>query len=454
MKSNSHSLRVALIWNGAVFQEKSFGEKNERVITIGDSDKSVFTVVSSGLPAEFQMFERTGSGYTLRFTNKVTGRVTIGGKEQDLKDLISSNVAKKSSSVSTDVGQAEVYEVELSLEDWGLIDAGEAGFFFQVTEPARGVAAFSVATLEGPVVTSLAFSMIVHVAFLIYAMLYYDPNAKLENIMNYDRFAKFLVSDVTEPIEEEIVEVPEEDTTGKRAGGEEGKFGDEDSDIPDSKIPKTDGEMVDKIDVKNIGINKALSSNLLGSGPLKNIFGESDGFDAKMNVAMSGEGGELVVGRGAGGMGMRGTGSGGGGEGFGRVGGLGKVDTGGGKGTGAKIGKAAKKKVTSKLSQGAPQVGNFCDAGNIRRVVSGRSNAIRACFERELQTNPSLSGQITAQWRIGLDGSVDNAMVANSTMNNRDVEGCIIRVIQRMRFEKPDGGICVISYPFVFSGLE
>ena len=88
--------------------------------------------------------------------------------------------------------------------------------------------------------------------------------------------------------------------------------------------------MKDEIDVKNLGVNKALSSKLLGSGPLKNIFGDTEGFDSKMNVAMSGEGGELQIGRGAGGMGMRGVGKGGGGEGFGRIGGLGKVDTGGG----------------------------------------------------------------------------------------------------------------------------
>ena len=110
-------------------------------------------------------------------------------------------------------------------------------------------------------------------------------------------------------------------------GGEEGKFGEEESDIPESKIPKVDAwKLVDEIDVKNISVNKALGSKMLGAGPLKNIFGNQEGFDSKMNVAMSGEGGELVVGRGAGGMGFRGTGKGGGGEGFGRIGGLGKVD--------------------------------------------------------------------------------------------------------------------------------
>ena len=109
MKSNSHSLRVALIWNGVVFQEKSFGEKNETVITVGDSDTNVFTVMDSGMSSDFPMFERTDSGYKLRFTSILSGRVTVGGKEQDLKTLISSNAVKKHS--------ADIYEIDLKRDD-------------------------------------------------------------------------------------------------------------------------------------------------------------------------------------------------------------------------------------------------------------------------------------------------------------------------------------------------
>ncbi|MEC9399824.1 MAG: AgmX/PglI C-terminal domain-containing protein, partial [Myxococcota bacterium] len=100
------------------------------------------------------------------------------------------------------------------------------------------------------------------------------------------------------------------------------------------------------------------------------------------------------------------------------------------------------------------KIGDFCDKNNIRRVVNAKSNAIRYCFEQELQSNPSLSGKIIAQWNVNLDGSVMAASVASSTMNNKKVEGCITRVIKRMRFQKPNGGICVINYPFIFSGIE
>ncbi|MFU8804309.1 MAG: AgmX/PglI C-terminal domain-containing protein [Bradymonadaceae bacterium] len=455
MSSNTHNLRVALVWNGTIYQEKSFSQTSEPIVTLGDEESNLFTIPAPGLPAVFPMFERTPDGYKLRFTDKLEGSVHLDEEEYDVEDLISSNRSTKVETVNTESGSATTYEINLRFGDWGVLSLGKVNIFFQLLEKSDKVAGRGVkGTFEGVLVLMLFMASIAHVIFLLICFLAFDPRAEFDDLDNYDRFVRFLVDDVEDPLEEEEVDEPEEDTTGKKAGEEEGEFGDPDEDIPESKIPKHDAEMVDEIDVKNIGLNKALGSELLGAGPLKNIFGDSEGFDATMDVAMSGEGGDLVVGRGAGGMGMRGVGKGGGGEGFGRIGGLGKVDTGGGKGTGAKIGKKKARKVEPKLSTGTPQVGDFCDAANIRSVVGARSNAIRYCFERELQTNPSLSGQITAQWTIGLDGAVSRASVASSTMNNNTVEGCIVRVIQRMRFEKPDGGMCVINYPFVFSGIE
>ncbi|AWV89488.1 AgmX/PglI C-terminal domain-containing protein [Bradymonas sediminis] len=401
------------------------------------------------------MFERTDEGYTARFTNKIDGSISVDGEDWDLEELIEDKKASRQDSVNTENGSADVYQVLVKEGDWGMFQLGNINVFFQVLVqneviPARGIRG----RIEMALLACLSLSAMLHIIFLIWTLLGYDPDAHLERQMISDRFVEFMAEDIADPLEEEELEIPEEDTTGKKAGGEEGKFGDEDSEIPESKVPKVDGEMVDEIDVKNIGVNAALGSEILGAGPLKDIFGNQEGFDSKMNVAMSGEGGDLVIGRGAGGMGMRGVGKGGGGEGFGRIQGLGKVDTGGGKGTGGGIGKKKARKVKPKLSQGTPQIGDFCDKGNIRRVVSAKSNAIKYCFERELQQNPKLSGKISAQWKVGLDGKVMSASIASTTMNNRKVEGCIARVIQRMRFDKPDGGICIINYPFVFTGIE
>lgn len=455
MNSEQNNLRVAVVWNGTVFQEKTYTRLSNPIVTVGEADDAQFGVPAPGLPDKLEMFERTDGGYTVRFTDKVEGTISVDEEEWTIEELIDESEATKMDKVATEEGSANVYELTVHPGDWGVIKLGDVDIFFQNIEkagaiPGRGFfGIFEVSMLVSCVLAGLFL-----VGFVIAALLSFDVDAQYDQPQISDRWVEFMVEDVEDPLEEEETPEPEEDTTGKKAGGEEGKFGAEDSDIPESKIPKVDGEMVKEVDVKNIGVNKALGSKLLGAGPLKNIFGNQDGFDAKMNVAMSGEGGELVVGRGAGGMGMRGTGSGGGGQGFGRVGGLGKVDTGGGKGVGGKIGKKKARKVKPKMSRGTPKIGDFCDKGNIRRVVSAKGNAIRYCYEKELQMNPKLSGKVIAQWKIGLDGKVMSASIASSTINNRKVEGCIARVIKRMRFEKPDGGICVINYPFVFSGIE
>ena len=453
MSSNNHTLRVALVWNGSVYREKTFSQTSDPVVTVGDAEDNVFNTPSQGIPSEFEMFEREDGGYNIRFTETLEGSVTINGDEQSLDDLIEQNQAIPVDSVSTIDGMTQIYEMSFAPGDWGLVQLGGVNLYFQVLGQPAVVAGRGFQGIDMPVVGTVALAGILHITFLLIAFLAFDINPELERRKIPDRFAKFMVSDVEDPLEKEKKDESSEDTTAKKAGGKEGKFGKKDK-KKENKTPKVDGPMKKKVDVKNIGVNKMLASKKLGSGPLKNIFGNQDGFDSKMKVAMSGEGGELQVGRGQGGMGLRGTGSGGGGEGFGRVQGLGNVDTGGGKGTGAKLGEKKQREVEPNMSRGQPKVGDFCDKGNIRKVVQAKSNAIQYCYERQLQKNPKLKGKIKAQWKVALDGSVKTASVVQSTIGNSQVESCITRVIKRMRFEKPDGGICIINYPFVFSGVQ
>jgi TonB family protein len=245
----------------------------------------------------------------------------------------------------------------------------------------------------------------------------------------------------------------EEEDVGKKAEGEEGKFGDPD-DEPDkeNKVPKRDGAMAAKIDVKNIGLADLLSNKLGKDGAISSILSDNtDAFENRMAVAMAGTGSELVVGYGAGGMGFRGTGSGGGGTGgYGRIHGLGRVDTGGGMGMRAGLGSKKGRKVGEiKISGGGSQ--GFCQKGNIEAVVKQRAGAIRACYESELQLRDDLTGKVVIRWTIDPEGRVDGASVTNSTLGNEKVERCMMTVIRRMRFQKPDSGICIVQWPFVFS---
>jgi len=440
------SLRVALLWNGTVVSEQTFTRMSAPGVFVGESARNHFIAPTDRVPDSFEMFTRRRDGvYVLELTDELSGDLELDGEPRDIESLRTSA------------------RVELSQGDWGTIELGEYNqLFFQVLDevlvaPRRNVFG-AVTGLSAALASFIALSGVVHAAFLLAAFLSYNPDAQLDPLFIENRFAQFDVQDIKEPEPEEPEEEAVDDSeelTAKRAEGEEGKFGAEEAEVEESKLADVDGPLAKEIDATNIGVNEALSSELLGSGPLKNIFGNQGGFDSKIKVAMNGEGGDIVVGRGANGMGMRGTGNGGGGkDGFGRIAGIGSVDTGNGQGIGARIKKRPKKKIKPVVLH-PPQIsGDFCDKKNIRRVVGAKANAIKYCFEKELQSKPELAGKIIAQWNVGLDGSVMNASIASSTMKDSNVEGCITRVVKRMRFQKPNGGICVINYPFLFSGLE
>jgi hypothetical protein len=50
-----------------------------------------------------------------------------------------------------------------------------------------------------------------------------------------------------------------------------------------------------------------------------------------------------------------------------------------------------------------------------------------------------------------MDGSVDGVTAEANSLNDSATTNCIFRALRRMRFQKPEGGICVIRWPFVFA---
>ena len=207
------------------------------------------------------------------------------------------------------------------------------------------------------------------------------------------------------------------------------------------------------IDPKKVGLVDLTGTNQLGGmGAIANILRKNQaGVSDKMAIAMAGAGTDFVMGHGSGGMGFKGTGTGGGGVGgYGRIHGLGKIDTGGGTGVHARLGRRGTKRV-GKLRIGTGASTGFCKKGDISRQIRRRANSIRACYEQRLQVNPKLQGKVTARWTIGLTGRVAKASTARNTLGDGAVTGCILRVIRRMRFPKPEGGICIVQWPFEFS---
>ncbi|MEM1349494.1 MAG: AgmX/PglI C-terminal domain-containing protein [Myxococcota bacterium] len=453
----AHGLRVVVLWSDTVWREHVFGAMDDTTITVGEDAGNRFVLPAPGVPERFEMFERTARGYKLRFSEALRGRVTLGSDAYALDELEALSLEHVDSSSGATV---QIFEQELGEDDWGMVDFGAVRIHFQVlgalpVAPMRRLATGLSLALAG----FIALSAVLHTGFLLTAFLSYSPEPEFAQWVPHHRTIDYIIPNIEEPGEEEEEDDAPEQEAAPGIDGEEGKLSKEDSEFEEVKLAEVDAEHIDKeVDVTNIGIHKALTSDLLGPGPLKEIFeSSSDGFEAKLQVAMAGDFSDIQHARGRGGMGIRGAGRGGGGKGaYGTIGALADMTAAGRKRHGgATVARRQRRSPPpSKFTPGKPQIGDFCDKANIRRVVRAKTNAIKYCFERELQANPELSGKIVAQWNVMLDGSAKNQTIASSTMGNKAVESCIARVVGRLRFQKPKGGICVIQYPFVFSGLE
>jgi hypothetical protein len=86
----------------------------------------------------------------------------------------------------------------------------------------------------------------------------------------------------------------------------------------------------------------------------------------------------------------------------------------------------------------------------IRDAFRARMPLVRACYEAALLGWPDLVGTIRTKFVIAADGHVQISAVADSTLNHKWVECCVLNVVDGTRFPPdPNKGIVVVTYPFV-----
>lgn len=242
------------------------------------------------------------------------------------------------------------------------------------------------------------------------------------------------------------------ETSSKAAGGPEGRFGDERVTEPlVTKVPHVEGPLVERVDPRKVGILAVVGEVRDGDATAlaEVLRGDVGATQARLAAAMDGRDGELVLGPGTNGLSFQGDGEGGPGDGTGRVLSQGDIDS-GGPGIRTSLGDPRPRKVGD-LALGSPSTQGYCKQSSIVSVVNRRKAAIRACYEKSLQVRPNLQGKVTVRWTIGLDGKVQSATTMGDTLGDAATTQCITSWVRRMNFEAPDGGMCVVQWPFVFS---
>ena len=72
----------------------------------------------------------------------------------------------------------------------------------------------------------------------------------------------------------------------------------------------------------------------------------------------------------------------------------------------------------------------------------------------ELARKSGLEGRVAVQFVVAALGQVLSSVVQSSTLNNPRLEKCVADAVRRWEFPKPQGGIVVVSYPFVLKAAE
>ena len=440
--STAQPLRVALIWNGALYDELLLTEP--RPVVLGSGKHAMFPLPDGATEEEtVTLLEPRGGGYSLQPAHGMGGSVWLSGQERDARELRE--------------------PVALGGGDYGLVTFGGTSLFFQQVRPVQGEVPRK-AFRDGALVACIGLSVFAHVASLVFLFLVaaqeLSPLAGLE--LDSELLRKFLVVPPPEdPVaaarrsakeSEERGLRDRDEAGGKRAKDKQGRVGKRDATRSKTEIAGAPADAIAQ-QVRGLGLLGVLAggrsnavSSALDTPSLDNLLG---GLGAA----------QTVLGRGSGGLSTRGSGPGGGGTANGGLFGAGDLGTGvsGGKGLGRGSGKGVgdgrgTHEAQLSLGSAGPRVSGFLSAEQINRVVQANRAALKYCFETALQRKPKLQGSIDAYWRIDRKGMVSTTRVAKSTLDDPGVEGCILRQIKRWKFPEPDGGEVDVTYPFLFRG--
>lgn len=465
------ALRVAAVWGTTVVALKTLSRGESFVL--GDGVEAALPI-PDGLDIAPIPVRASAGGWDLDARGAIGGLLTLRGRGEDPVAI-----ARAGGSVPVMPG------------DFGLVQYGQLSIFFQYTAQPIKLSSF-----KGPEVLALLAALcsaILHFGGIILLSTLSTPLPipKPPELTPSDELASrfgLKRAQLEEPappppvagnddkpggsgIKDPGAQDKKDQGGGRKIKGDEGKFGmnksGDHTSLPGEIKPTQhygglsevlEGDTGKEIQntLKSINTVSAALSGLnskdlvLGGGPGTGLKGAGGGGGGKGDGVAFGAG-TLDTGFGAGNGG--GYGAGGGGPGGRGTGGNGRGGAGGGTGTGNGTGgggPGGPGEAKIAVATGAPAARGGLSPEQIRRIVMSHIGAVRACYETEAQRNPGLKGGVTVTWQIDPSGGVTTASVANSSLGNPRVEGCVVRQVQRWKFPTSDSPTTVAGFPFKF----
>jgi TonB family protein len=433
-------LRYAVIQGGKVIEDRTL-TRNQSV-SIGNDAKNTIVVPMGNLPKTHTVFELKGLQYSLCFTEKMEGQLSVAqtNDKVSFSALKTQGVAKK---------RGDTYEVPLSENSKGSVKLGEITLLFQFVNPPRAAPKMELPaaargnifnTIDRTFFSILLAFMVVEFSGAWALSLRAIPDEEVSIDELPDRFVKLIVPEKPkDPPKEEKKDENKDDKKEEEAKKESGE-----------KKPKPAPKPADPEKLKNAVAQKGLLKFLVNKGGSNSALGAVDDVlgkgSAATNVAdaLAGAGGVAqATSDDVAGKGPKGGGSG-------QAAGIGDLNTGGG-GT-ADVGTKKEAKISGRVVDSSPEVeSGDIDRDGLARFVKARLSAIQGCYEAQLKRNPSLRGKIVVRFTIGENGRISDVEIDENTMGNDEVASCIKAKIRAWSTPFKPGGEVPVSYPFVFT---
>ncbi|MRG93232.1 AgmX/PglI C-terminal domain-containing protein [Polyangium spumosum] len=441
-------LRVGVVLGGKVIEERIIKQRTH--VTIGPSEKSMFVTPNKNVPPSFRLFELVGDEYALNFLEGMSGRVALKTGVTDLASL-------KSQAKKVSFGNTQAFQVPLSDDARGKIVVGDTTFLFQfVAAPPPQPKPQLPASVRGGFVQSIdwtttiiaAFSFLLH--FGAVGTIYSDWMDPLVN--DEVDVAQILESVRSLPPPPPVEQPKETDTTptqastaqaeapkpsagasaAKGAGG--GKISDARASAIANELAQLDMQMLGALNASGNATAGVLDRGDVPLGLLDN---------AAASGAGAGLGGIAGLNLGAAGGGTVRPGAAGGG-------GLASIGD-----TQAATAASAQGAVkTVKGPTGSANVGGAAVSGgnvaNASSVVAGMAAGFRRCYNRGLQSDPTMKGSVRITAKIGPNGEVLSASPSGGGGLSGEVISCVVARVQSAQFAPPEGGGATVVIPVSF----
>lgn len=98
--------------------------------------------------------------------------------------------------------------------------------------------------------------------------------------------------------------------------------------------------------------------------------------------------------------------------------------------------------------------------GTLRRdevdpVLNNAARQFQQCYIDAYMDHPYLAGDLAMEFTVAPDGTVNEVWTTTSTMGSQEVEQCILRIAQGLRFPRPHGGEASFDYgPLVMNSED